>query len=180
VWPCGGNIRLCRAVGAPPASHDRGWSGGAATPAARFGRPQALIARRTESTRRLAERAVDDALAGLRSDGYEPLACGLVAAAGRPLPGLEKILASHALIHAAEGQLFRDALAAAAERAHLPVAALPERELGTRARAALALTEDELRERLAAFGRALGPPWRQDEKQATLAAWLVLLEPDGV
>jgi len=24
------------------------------------------------------------------------------------------------------------------------------------------------------MGRALGPPWRQDEKLATLAAWLAL------
>jgi hypothetical protein len=26
------------------------------------------------------------------------------------------------------------------------------------------------------MGRSLGPPWRQDEKLATLAAWLVLAQ----
>ena len=38
----------------------------------------------------------------------------------------------------------------------------------------LGLSADELTRRLAEFGRTLGPPWRQDEKLATLAAWLAL------
>jgi hypothetical protein len=34
----------------------------------------------------------------------------------RPLPSLERILSSHPLLYAAEGQLSRDAVAAVAER----------------------------------------------------------------
>ena len=36
--------------------------------------------------------------------------CALLLASGRALPQLEHILASHALIHTADGELFRDAL----------------------------------------------------------------------
>ena len=41
-------------------------------------------------------------------------ACGLFGQP-KPLPPLERILSSHPLLHAAEGQMSREALAAAAE-----------------------------------------------------------------
>jgi hypothetical protein len=50
-----------------------------------------------------------------------------------------------------------------------------ERELLARCASDLGLPADKLTRRLAEMGRALGPPWRQDEKFATLAAWLALV-----
>src|SRR5947207_11149862 len=44
---------------------------------------------------------------------------------GRPLPALEAILPVHALLHAAEGALYRDALVAAANKRGIPVVAVP-------------------------------------------------------
>jgi hypothetical protein len=38
----------------------------------------------------------------------------------------------------------------------------------------LKLAPDAITARLAALGKPLGPPWTQDEKLASLAAWLVL------
>lgn len=96
-------------------------------------------------------------------------ACGLLLASGRPLPALEKVLASHALIHTAEGELFREALRAASRECGLPLAAVRERDLFARGAADLGIPET-----LAEMGRALGPPWRQDEKFAAIAAWLAL------
>jgi hypothetical protein len=100
--------------------------------------------------------------------GHDVTACGLLLAAGRPLPALESILASHALIHTAEGELFREALRAASRECGLPLTEVKERELLTRVPAAVA-------RQVAEMGRAIGPPWRQDEKFAAMAAWLALM-----
>ena len=70
--------------------------------------------------------------------------------------------------------MFRDVLAAAGRHHDLPVLAVRERELMARCTADLGLSADRIVHRLAELGRALGPPWRQDEKLATLAAWLAL------
>src|SRR5262245_31876898 len=69
-----------------------------------FAAAEALVRRATEEARGLAERAVEDAVAELRTAGHEAVACAVLLAAGRPLPDLRAILASHALIHAAEGE----------------------------------------------------------------------------
>ena len=93
---------------------------------------------------------------------------------GRALPDLAGILASHALIHAAEGQMFRNILAEAGRHHDLPVIEVRERELVVRCATDLAMPAEKLTRQLAEMGRALGPPWRQDQKFATLAAWLAL------
>ena len=49
-----------------------------------------------------------------------------------------------------------------------------ERELFAACAAALGVPAGELESQLAEWGRALGPPWRQDEKYAALAGWLAL------
>jgi hypothetical protein len=98
----------------------------------------------------------------------------LLLASWRALPALEQILASHALIHTADGELFRDSLRAACARCHLPVQGIKEKELFATASMALGMQEATLKRRVAAFGKVLGPPWSQDEKFAALAAWLTL------
>ena len=96
----------------------------------------------------------------------------LLLASGRALPALEQILASHALIHTADGELFRDSLRAASARLHLPVLGIREKELFETASKTLGIQPAILKRRIAAFGKSLGPPWSQDEKFAALAAWL--------
>jgi hypothetical protein len=84
-----------------------------------------------------------------------------VAADTRPMPDdVSRILASHPLMHMAEGQLYRDAILDAAAALDLPVVCIPAKQL---------MAEGDA-EWLAAQGRALGPPWRKDEKLAALAA----------
>lgn len=98
----------------------------------------------------------------------------LLLSSGRALPALEQILASHALIHTADGELFRDSLRAACARCALPVQGIREKELFATASKALGIQAAILKRRIAAFGKSLGPPWSQDEKFAALAAWLTL------
>ena len=95
-------------------------------------------------------------------------------ASGRTLPSLEKILASHALIHTAEGEFFRAVVRNACEEAGLRVSPLPERELDERARKIFGDKASQIKQRVSGLGKRLGPPWTQDEKLASLAAILVL------
>jgi hypothetical protein len=90
------------------------------------------------------------------------------------LPGLRDVLASHALIHAAEGELFREVLREASRRCGLGVLEVKERDLEDLAAQALQGGAAEWRRRLAEWGKALGPPWTQDQKRAALGAWLAL------
>jgi hypothetical protein len=123
----------------------------------------------------MADSAIQSARESLRTRGYELQRSGLLASSARPLPELPRILASHALIHTADGELFREALLEACQRCALPTLTIKESELLERACQAMHLSAEKLAERLAEVGRAQGPPWTKDEKFATLAAGLSLL-----
>jgi hypothetical protein len=141
-----------------------------------FKQAEALIRRSVDEARGLAARAVRGAVDELAAAGHRVRASGLLLAAGRPLPGLAQILESHALIHAAEGEMFRDAVREGSLGCGLPVTAVKERELGDRCASALRQPAAALQARVAGWGRELGPPWRQDEKLAALVAWLALAD----
>ena len=64
----------------------------------------------------LAHRAIRGLQGELAKQGLELKRCALLMASGRTLPDFEKILASHALIHTADGEHFRVALSCAAKR----------------------------------------------------------------
>jgi hypothetical protein len=106
--------------------------------------------------------------------GYQLSRGALLLASGKPLPELEKILASHALIHTADGELFRNALADARARCGLGAFRVKERELLGQAAQKLGESEAVLLRRVTEWGRSFGSPWSRDEKFAALAAWLAL------
>ena len=133
-----------------------------------------LVRRCTETARLLARRAFRAVIDDLRGKGHDVVGCGILLGSGRPATTLAATLASHPLIHTAEGDLFRDALTHASERCDLRVTGVPERELYARGTAQLRLPVDKLRSRVTELGRPIGPPWTQDEKHAALVAWLVL------
>lgn len=126
-------------------------------------------------TKLLARRAVAAIVAGLREKGHHVVGCGILGASGRPLTTLAATLASHALIHTAEGELFRNALIEAGEECSLPTTRVKEKELFARAAEDLGTPVAELQRRVAEMGRPLGPPWTQDEKCAALLGWMVLV-----
>jgi hypothetical protein len=110
----------------------------------------------------------------LKEQGYRLERAALLLASGRTLPELEKILQSHALIHTADGELFREALRSASSRCGLRVTCTRERELLERCAEAFSLRKPVVLRRAAELGKGLGAPWSQDEQFATLAAWLAL------
>jgi hypothetical protein len=135
---------------------------------------QQLLGQSLDGATRMARADLAVATGELRRQGHDLIACGLIQSSARPLPALGAVLASHALVHTAEGELFRDALAAAAGGQRVPVLRIKERELLDRCTARLGLAAGDVERHLAALGRRLGPPWRQDEKLAMVAAWLAL------
>ena len=128
---------------------------------------------RAEATR-LALSSLRSLQRDLAEQDYNIARCALLLASGRALPQLKHILASHALIHTADGVLFRDALRAACGRFGLPLEAVREKELFEIASKSLGISSVALKRRIAEFGKSFGPPWTQDEKLAALAAWLSL------
>jgi hypothetical protein len=133
------------------------------------------LKRCTQSTNSLARQAMSAVVAHLQKQGHEVVGCGLLAASGRPVPdSLADTLASHAMIHTAEGDFFRTALAEAAEDCKIRVTRVKEKELLARGAEGLGKPASELQRRLAELGKPLGSPWTQDEKYATLVGWLVL------
>ena len=123
--------------------------------------------------RTAAELQLRRTVAELEAAGYEIV--GTAVAAPRELPAdLSEILGSHPLVHTAEGQLFRDALAEASELLSLPVTRFGQHELYEEAADHIGTSDASLRAQLTGLGRALGPPWQRDQKEAAAAAWLAL------
>ena len=136
----------------------------------------AFISRMRTEARRFSVRAIRRLQSDLRAQGFHLTRCGLLLASGRPLPALPQILASHSLIHTADGEHFREALLHASARCGLKSITIKERDLLASASKALRLKPNDLTRRIADLGRPLGPPWSQDEKLASLVAWLALAE----
>jgi hypothetical protein len=126
------------------------------------------------ASRRLALAAVRDVVDELRSRQYRVVGSGVLLASGRPLPPLAKILASHALIHAAEGEFFREVFSKACADLDLSVTGVRERDLDERVKTTLGKAAARIRQQISTMGRAIGPPWTTDQKTAALAALVVL------
>jgi hypothetical protein len=137
-----------------------------------------LLGRCARDSENLAGRALADAIAALEREGYESVGCGLLLASGRKLPALPEVLASHALIHAADGEHYRDALTRAAVKRDLPVTGVRQKEIWERAASTLRIPSNEVRKRIDAAGKPLGPPWTADQKHAAALAWIAL-QPAG-
>jgi hypothetical protein len=137
-----------------------------------------FIAGVREKGRELAYCAIRDLQAELKERSYQLSRGALLQASGKPLPELEKILASHALIHTADGELFRECLLHASARCGLAVVSIRERELLDQAVKAFHVPRPSLLRRITQLGRPFGAPWSQDEKFATLAAWLAARTPE--
>ncbi len=132
------------------------------------------IARCTEATQELARQAVRELVDALARQGYAAEHACVLLSSARPLPELARILASHALIHTAEGELYREALREAVRHVGLAVTGVKERDAEAECAARLQMTTADLRSRIGAMGKGIGPPWTQDQKLAAIAAWLVL------
>lgn len=133
------------------------------------------VARCAEASARLALAALRELLEQLQTRDYRVANSAILLSSGRPLPEFPRILASHAMIHAAEGEFFRKAFRDALAQLKIPVTGIRERELQEQAQAKFGKNASQVQERIAGLGRSLGPPWTTDQKTAALAAFIVLL-----
>ena len=109
-----------------------------------------------------AEAALRKVIFELDGKGAHLVGACVLSGSGRLPADLAAALASHPMIHTAEGEFFRDALRKACESCSLPVSRIREKELLP------------LEPRVSGLGKTLGPPWRKDEKLCAIAGWMVL------
>jgi hypothetical protein len=100
--------------------------------------------------------------------------CAVLTGSGRPSPSLEATLASHAAIHTAEGEFFREIVSYASESCGLRVCRIKEKELLGIAERTFSVQSKKLQQTLDELGKIVGPPWQQDQKFAALGAWLAV------
>jgi hypothetical protein len=123
---------------------------------------------------RLAWEGVGAVVNELRDRRYRVVGAAVLLASGRALPPLPNILASHALIHTAEGEFFRDIFSRACGQLDLSVTRIRERDLDQSLGAAFGKSATRLQRQVSEMGHSLGAPWTVDQKTAALAALVVL------
>lgn len=121
----------------------------------------------------LAVQSIRKLLDELRARQISVVGSAILLASGRMLPPLPKILASHALIHAAEGEFFRNVFTTACNSLDLPVTGIKEGDLDKRVEMAFGVTAFRIKRQISGLSRTLGPPWTKDQKTAALAALIV-------
>jgi hypothetical protein len=127
-----------------------------------------------EESEELAAAAIGKAIEEMRERSYRITGLAMLLASGRALPELPGILASHALIHTAEGEFFRRAVWRACERLNVCVRGFRERDLDEQVETAWAGAAAGLQRRIASLGKSIGAPWTEDQKRASLAASIIL------
>ena len=128
----------------------------------------ALAARVEAGARAAADAALAAVLAGVVAEGHSLVAAAVIGEP-RDVPSAARVLASHMLLHAAEGELYRGVLADAVGAAGLALHGVPPASVSGDDHAVL----------LAAMGKAAGPPWRADHKLAVAAALSTFSELPG-
>ena len=137
-------------------------------------RAQQHIAKCEVESAELALASLRDLLQSLEQREYSVVGSCILLSSGRPLPSLEKILASHAMIHTAEGEFFRQAFRDGFTRLKISVTGIRERDLEQAADTKFGNAAVKVRERINSMGKSLGPPWTTDQKTAALGALIVL------
>jgi hypothetical protein len=137
------------------------------------GEAEALIERVRVAVEANARAGIGALLELLARDGLT-VSLAVAPAGGKKLPPLPDILRVHTQQHAAEGEFYRDAVAAACAALGLEVRRPVERELIPLACDRLGVDRAGLDAILKDMGARLGPPWSEDQRLAALGAWLQL------
>jgi len=131
---------------------------------------QRAVQKFARAIERVARKAVADLVKQNRSSGT---ICG-VGIVGAPDRDLARIGNFHIRAHAAEGVLFRKVLNLAAEANGLKWRLVPDKDFERLTKSALGAKASRIRRQISELGTTVPAPWRADEKQAALAAWLIL------
>jgi len=107
----------------------------------------------------------------LRAEGMKVSGVGIIGTSDRDL---SKIGNYHIRAHAAEGVLFRRVLDLAADTNKIKRRTFADRAFDTLMASELGPDHVSVKQKLSDLRRSVPAPWRTDEKQAAIAAWLVL------
>jgi hypothetical protein len=122
-----------------------------------------------------AKEGVTATVAALRFGGHDPVVLTVPVGGGSLPDDLATVLGNHTLLHTGEGLLYAEAVAEAGEAVGLTVVEVPAKELAGRLAVESGLGAASVDEAIGAAGKALGPPWRKEQKEAAQAAWLSCL-----
>lgn len=122
----------------------------------------------------LALTAITETLQDLKKRQYQIASAAVLMASGRALPSFPAILASHPLIHTAEGEFFRGVVTKACDELRIPATQIRERELEDLCKSAFGRRATQISQKISQMGAILGAPWTADHKAATTAALLIL------
>jgi len=133
---------------------------------------RATIARLISIVQRCARHSIDELLADERLGGRACRAAGLVVGSVIDPAGVGNL---HIRAHANEGRLFRTTLEEALRAKGVACVVVVEKKLAVEAAKTLRRSAADIKGTVVEFGRALGGPWRAEEKTAATAAWMALV-----
>jgi hypothetical protein len=135
-----------------------------------------LVKRGITGARECAMREMRAAAKRLRAAGHDIIGCAVLV--GDPMPdwNVAEILAVHFRMHKAEGILYQDVLARAAEACQIPLVKVPLKKLD--AKTAFDSKTKAVVQWISSLGKSVGPPWGKDQKEATLAAAIAFHDSD--
>jgi hypothetical protein len=133
-----------------------------------------IVRRGLDAARGVALNEMQAAVKRTRELRHEIVGCAVLVPEPMPDWSTNEILSVHFRMHKAEGVLFPDALARAAQACELNLVEVREKGLLQAARIELATAPSALMARIAALGKAAGSPWGKDQKNAALAAMIAL------
>jgi hypothetical protein len=107
----------------------------------------------------------------MKSHGLQPCGCTLVV---RSLDDPSAVPGAHARAHAQEASLYIESAAQTLRECGVRVALQAERTVKAWAARELGQTARQIDAVLKVFVRQVGTPWRSEEKEAALAAWVTL------
>ena len=135
---------------------------------------EVLVTRGIKSAHLIAVRELQTEIERLWSYGHEIAACVVLKPSPMPAWSVAEILSVHIRMHKAEGVLFPQALANAAEECGLNLVKVAEKWLEETAKEVFGGRLTATLDKLAALGKLAGRPWGKDQKMATLAAVIAL------
>jgi hypothetical protein len=134
-----------------------------------------VVKRGIQAAYRIARREIKLTVKRLREQQHDIVACAVLVANPMPDWSTEEILAVHFRMHKAEGVLFPEALARAADQCGLNLIAIPEKLLDEHAEKKLGRPLADVIKEVNTLGKFVGAPWGKDQKNAALAAIIALL-----
>lgn len=134
----------------------------------------ALVKTAKKAAEKATRLALDEALASLNPSEVVIRAAGVLTGSLAVPDDLSAILGAHTLIHAAEGQLFQQAILTACAGCGVEAIAIREKDVWVKTASAYGTDEAGLRKSVEERGKSAGPPWGADQRSATAAGLLAL------